>query len=95
MCSLPFSSDWLTQRFLLTANVMELCCKYGSVMQAADMRSGRWDGHGTWQDQDEDELLYRPIGGLLPLIQPCIECVCCHLIVPVTVAYVACVCLIC
>ncbi|KAL0022988.1 hypothetical protein WJX79_003595 [Trebouxia sp. C0005] len=29
--------------------------------QAADMRSGRWDGHGTWQDQDEDELLYRPI----------------------------------
>lgn len=27
--------------------------------QAAEMRSGRWDGHGTWQDQDE--LLYRPI----------------------------------
>ena len=35
-------------------------------MQAAEMRSGRWDGHGTWQDQDE--LLYRPIGGFLPLI---------------------------
>ena len=48
MWCLPYSPDWLTHRFLLTATMMDLCCMYGSIDTLCEscrqLRCGQVDG---------------------------------------------------
>ena len=67
MWSLPYSPDWLTQRCLLTINVKDLCCIFGSIDTLCEscrqLRCGQVDGMDMVHGKTKMNFCIAPLVG--------------------------------